>query len=177
MSPDLTPGGSYNDQASRLLADIADLLLGGPKDWNALERLQRALTPPKSGLTFPEGARDFDSGMADIMKTIYEKKIYEELAKTPITLSKDTMDSLTYGSSTDFNTDYITRASKKLDEMEVRRAQEKLAEDPLKKFAKFTKTVAPSTGNAATMGGVAYSYQWMDEIDKVRGVKVNGEEV
>lgn len=87
MSPDLTPGGSYDDQASRLLADIADLLLGGKKDWRALERLQNALSP-KSGLTeYGQTYRKLSSmdpspGFEDIMKEVYSKKIAEDLYRS-----------------------------------------------------------------------------------------------
>jgi hypothetical protein len=41
----------YDSRAAAVLAEIADRLLGGQKDWEALDRLQRALANEKPTLT------------------------------------------------------------------------------------------------------------------------------
>jgi hypothetical protein len=47
LFPDAEPHmPTYDEKVGALLANVADLLLAGRQDWNTLERLEAALTPP-----------------------------------------------------------------------------------------------------------------------------------
>lgn len=90
-SRDPEPAMSYDDMAAQLLADVADLLLSGKKDWATLERLQDALKPPApqnrylspaatSGKYVPS-TTGTSSGLSEMVRSIYEPKIEEDLKR------------------------------------------------------------------------------------------------
>lgn len=79
------PGTSFEEQAAALLAQIADLVLDGRRDWGTLERLQAALHPTFGGPSpvapiVDEVAKFAPLTIEDSIRSIYSDKIHEALA-------------------------------------------------------------------------------------------------
>jgi hypothetical protein len=97
VSPDHPPR-DYDTLAASLLAQIADALLNGRRDWAVLEGLQAALLAPKGTERLREVSDAIAKSDADAVTKSYVDRIQ------PFSVSREALGHITYGYTDTFTT-------------------------------------------------------------------------